>query len=85
MGNPIVVIRQSYDHLISTMGFPTLLRCHLYTEFQHVKSLICWASWPAQPFAMSSANLNLMANCQCHWTIVVKQLAKINVLWMAGW
>ena len=31
IGNPIVEIRRSYDRLISTMGFPTLVR-HLYIE-----------------------------------------------------
>ena len=31
-GNPIVDIRRSYDHLISTMGFPLLVRWHLYIE-----------------------------------------------------
>ena len=31
IGNPIVEIRRSYDRLISTMGFPILLR-HLYIE-----------------------------------------------------
>ena len=30
IGNPIVEIRRSYDRLISTMGFPILVRCHLY-------------------------------------------------------
>ena len=25
-------IRRSYDRLISTMGFPILVRCHLYIE-----------------------------------------------------
>ena len=25
-------IRRSYDHLISTMGFPITVRCHLYIE-----------------------------------------------------
>ena len=30
--NPIVEIRRSYDRLISTMGFPILVRWHLYTE-----------------------------------------------------
>ena len=40
--NPIVEIRRSYDRLISTMGFPILVRWHLYIEsgprahlFQH--------------------------------------------------
>ena len=28
-------IRQSYDRLISTMGFPILVRCHLYIESGH--------------------------------------------------
>ena len=31
-GNPIVEIRRSYDRLISTMGFPKLVRWHLYVE-----------------------------------------------------
>ena len=30
--NPIVEIRWSYDRLISTMGFPILVRKHLYIE-----------------------------------------------------
>ena len=30
--NPIVEIRWSYDHLISKMGFPILVRWHLYVE-----------------------------------------------------
>ena len=29
---PIVEIKQSYDHLISTMGFPLLVRWHLHIE-----------------------------------------------------
>ena len=32
IGNPIKEIRQSYDRLISTMGFPILVRWHLYIE-----------------------------------------------------
>ena len=32
IGNPIVEIRGSQDHLISTIGFPILVRPHLYTE-----------------------------------------------------
>ena len=32
IGNPIVGVRRSYDHLISTMGFPILVRWHLYIE-----------------------------------------------------
>ena len=32
IGNPIVEIRRSYDRLLSTMWFPTLLKQHLYTE-----------------------------------------------------
>ena len=30
--NPIVEIRWSYDRLISTMGFPILIRWHIYIE-----------------------------------------------------
>ena len=32
IGNPFVEIRRSYDHLISTIGFPILERLHLYIE-----------------------------------------------------
>ena len=32
IGNPIVVIRWSYHRLISTTGFPILVRWHLYIE-----------------------------------------------------
>ena len=32
IGNLIVEIRRSYDHLISTMGFPILVRWHFYIE-----------------------------------------------------
>ena len=32
IGNPIVEMRRSYDGLISTMGFPILVRWHLYIE-----------------------------------------------------
>ena len=32
IGNPIVEIRRFYDRLISTMGFPILVRWHLYIE-----------------------------------------------------
>ena len=32
IGNPIVEIRRSYDRLISKMGFPMLVRWHLYIE-----------------------------------------------------
>ena len=32
IGNPIVEIRRSYDRLISTMGFPILVRWHLHIE-----------------------------------------------------
>ena len=32
IGNPIAEIRRSYDRLISAMGFPILVRWHLYIE-----------------------------------------------------
>ena len=32
IGNPIVKIRRFYDRLISTMGFPILVRWHFYIE-----------------------------------------------------
>ena len=32
IGNPIVEIRRSYDRLISTMGFPILVRRYLYIQ-----------------------------------------------------
>ena len=39
IGNPIVEMRRSSDRLISTMGSPILVRCHLYIE-----------SWPRCAF-----------------------------------
>ena len=43
IGNPIVEIRRSYDRLISTMGFPMLIRCHL-----HIES----GPWPITPLTV---------------------------------
>ena len=46
IGNPIVVIRRSKDRLISTMGFPILVRWHLYTESPSWIQLHNWQkSW----------------------------------------
>ena len=43
IGNPIVEIRRSYEHLISTMRFPILLRQHIYIESgPNAKSLTNW-------------------------------------------
>ena len=46
IGNPIVEIRRSSDRLISIMGFPILVRCHLYIE-----------SWPRLFFTCSESPL----------------------------
>ena len=45
-GNTIVEIRWSYDRLISTMGFPILVRRHLYW-FRAIVSTLkqAWESW----------------------------------------
>ena len=45
IGNPIVEIRQYYDRLISTMGFPIPRRRHLYIELGPWLSL-----WPSGVF-----------------------------------
>ena len=42
IGNPIVELRRSYDRLISTMGFPTLVRWHLYIESGSGPYTIIW-------------------------------------------
>ena len=64
--NPIVDIRWSYHHLISTMGFPILARWHLYIESgpksssnkfcsdMHLNSMISEAFW-----ALPSVTLEL--------------------------
>ena len=39
--SPIMEIRWSFDHLICTMGFPILVRQHLYTESGPSWSLFC--------------------------------------------
>ena len=41
MWNPIVEIRRSYDRLISTMGFPILVRRHLYIELGPRRLFTC--------------------------------------------
>ena len=45
IGNPIVEIRRSYDRLISTMGFPILVRRHLYIEWGPTTHGIVLISW----------------------------------------
>ena len=50
IGNRIVEIRRSYDRLISTMGFPILVRRHLYIDsgprWYYILSVVwichCW-------------------------------------------
>ena len=54
IGNFIVEIRQSYDRLFSTMGFPILVRWHLHIEsgpwarfLSHILSQVSWqVTWP---------------------------------------
>ena len=49
IGNPIVEIRQSYDRLISTMGFPIPVRWHLYIEsgtWSRVTVTLLLNHWP---------------------------------------
>ena len=52
MGNPIVEIRRYYDRLISTMGFPILVRIRLYIESvpcmlpTDVSASILWLLYP---------------------------------------
>ena len=43
--NPIVKIRWSYDRLISTMGFPILIRWHLYIELGPRNAENVFMSW----------------------------------------
>ena len=42
MGNPIVETRRSYDWIISTMGFPILVRWHLYIESGFPCHVVPW-------------------------------------------
>ena len=48
IGNPIVEIRRSYDRLISTMGFPILVRWHLYIESGPRALRQMWCFWISQ-------------------------------------
>ena len=57
--NPIVEIRRSYDRLISTMGFPIRIRCHLYIE-SGSSSLCChWCQCLAESRKVSWGSLLL--------------------------
>ena len=49
IGNPIVEIRRSKDRLISTMGFPILVRCHLYIESGPSTFSVDWHTVHAKP------------------------------------
>ena len=56
IGNPIVEIRQSYDHLISAMRFPILVRQHLYIEsgprsyYTHGLCFVGFCCGPVTPY-----------------------------------
>ena len=50
IGNPIVEIRRSYDRLISTMGFPILIRRLVYIESGP-------RFWPVSPVSYSLTSL----------------------------
>ena len=81
IGIPIAEIRQSDNHLISTIGFPILVRWHFYTEsgarsswyWLWNKRTIC-LSWgkiglPAQwaPSFSGNPQQNRPELCVCHW------------------
>ena len=55
IGNPIVEIRRSYDHLISIMGFPIPVRWLLYIE----SGLRChtWIHMPSPPLGTAQSLL----------------------------
>ena len=69
VGNPIVEIRRSYDRLISTMGYPILVRWHLYIESGPWGSVNkCW--WMIFPILITmylSHICCLMVVARCVW------------------
>ena len=66
IGNSIVEIRRSYDRLISTMGFPILVRCHLYIESgprsykEHVVplSIKLYIKWYPRPLRLGDSGFS---------------------------
>ena len=62
-GIPIVEIRQSYNHLISKMGFPILVRWHLYTASGD-RSSWYWL-WNKGVICLSWGRIQLPAPLQC--------------------
>ena len=69
IGNPIVEIRRSDDRLISTMGFPILVRWHLrywigaqaviWTNADISPKVRCYGEPTWEPFIMTSSNGNI--------------------------
>ena len=56
---------ESFDPLISTMGFPILVRCHLNTESGS------WWTWGELCFVVITYMNIVQLSCEFHWTILM--------------
>ena len=65
IGNPIVEKRRSYDCLISTMGFPILIKWHLYIE----SGPRCFTSSTTTLLLTPENNFRLFIWIQGNWSI----------------
>ena len=72
VGNPIVEIRRSYDRLISTMGFPILVRWHRYIEsgawcdvYEYGNGCLSW--WDVDGFIAPTSTGSLLSGVQLLW------------------
>ena len=90
IGNPIVEIRRSYDRLISTMGFPILVRWHLYIEsgprYLHMKQsfITLSAHWRAtmdlHELGMYCSHSSFVSECKKLWQVVLFILILFTLL-----
>ena len=78
IGNPIVEIRRSYDRLISTMGFPILLRWHLFINQgpDYLISMLFYSQIPA----LCSTIASMVFSFERCFLSIVKGLAYFEIL-----
>ena len=98
IGNPIVEIRRSYDRLISTMGFPKLVRWHLYIESGsccsgslwhkassiHHDDVIKWKHFPRnRPFVRGDSPVPVNSPHKGQWRGAL--MFSLIYVWINGW
>ena len=80
IANPIVEIRRSQDHLISTMGIPILVRLHFHIEWAPVGRVD-----RADPrLVLNQWEMSLQSNAVSHWLITNLESALSSLFFAVG-